>query len=331
MKIVSDLSSLKRERRPIVLAIGFFDGVHGGHKAVINRAIARAKMLHGKAWVLTFDPHPMKLLNPAGAPPLLTSTAHKLDLVAQLGIDGCVVMPFTRRLAGLRPEGFVALLKPCALLAEIVVGENWRFGRHGRGTPALLSQLCRDLSIAVRVVRPIRKAGGPVSSTRVREAIMQGDLHTSKTLLGRPFSVLGTVIHGRGMGRRIGFPTANLDPHGEAIPPFGVYAVHARLGRRLMKAVLSIGIRPTFPSRGKAKPSFELHIPGLHRNLYGMDIEVVFLSKIRNERRFSTIEALKRQIEQDIVQMNRRVPSIGKRTSGGKPFDPLSRAGRAAS
>jgi riboflavin kinase/FMN adenylyltransferase len=303
MKILRHLSLLKKERRPIVLAIGFFDGVHGGHKKVIRHTISRARVRHGKAWALTFDPHPLKVLSPTGAPPLLTSTQHKLELLSRLRLDGCVVMPFTHRLAGLPPKDFVELLTACTPpLAEIVVGRNWRFGRHGHGTPALLSRLCRDRQIVVHVVPPVKKAGGPISSTRIRKEIMRGNLRKTEALMGRPFSVLGTVIHGRGVGRRIGFPTANLDPHGEALPPFGVYAVRARLGRQWMKGVLSIGVRPTFPHRGKAKPSFELHLPGLHRQLYGTDIEVLFVSKIRDERRFPTIDALKRQIAQDILQ-----------------------------
>jgi len=306
MKIIRDLSFLKQERRPVVLAIGFFDGVHTGHRKVIAATRARAKGLRGRAWVLTFDPHPLQVLKPAEAPPLLTSTQHKRELLSRLGIDGVVVMPFTRRLARVSPDGFVDLLKRCAPpLVEILVGTNWRFGRSGRGTPALLARLCRRAGIQVHVIQPVRKLGGPVSSTRVRREIMRGNLRGTETLLGRPFSVLGTIIHGHGVGRRIGFPTANLDPHGEALPPYGVYAVQARLGQRLRRGVLSIGVRPTFRRRGKVKPSFELHLPGLHRDLYGTNIEVIFHAKLRNERRFASVEALKKQIAKDIANARR--------------------------
>lgn len=308
MKICHYLCCLKPERQPIVLAIGFFDGVHRGHRAVIEKTLARAKEVRGQAWVLTFDPHPMKVLNPTGAPPLLTSTRHKLEILSQSGLTGVVVMPFTRRLADLSPEGFVDRLKVCTpTLVEVLVGENWRFGRHGLGTPAVLARLCRPMKIRVRVIRPVRQARRPVSSTRVRQEVVQGHLCAAEMLLGRPFSVLGTVVHGRGIGHKIGFPTANLDPHGEALPPFGVYAVQARLGGKLRDGVLSIGVRPTFPCRGKAKPCFELHLPGIHRNLYGMDIEVIFRAKLRNERRFASVGALKRQIVRDIARAKQRI------------------------
>jgi riboflavin kinase/FMN adenylyltransferase len=325
MKTLHSLSLLKQERRPVVLAIGFFDGVHSGHRKVIAATRARAKALRGRAWVLTFDPHPLQVLKPAGAPPLLTSTRHKLDLLSRLGIDGVVVMPFTRRLARVRPGGFVELLKRCVPpLVEILVGTNWRFGRSGRGTPALLARLCRRAGIQVRVIRPVRKLGGPVSSTRIRREIVRGNLRGTETLLGRPFSVLGTVIHGHGIGRRIGFPTANLDPCGEALTPYGVYAVQARLGNRLRNGVLSIGVRPTFRRGGEAKPSFELHLPGVRRNLYGTDIEVVFRAKLRNERRFASVEGLNKQIARDIANAARKIslPRVVKPQSANKGHTP---------
>jgi len=196
--------------------------------------------------------------------------------------------------------------------------------RSGRGTPALLARSCRHTGIRVHVVRPVRMLGGPVSSTRIRHAILRGDLRSAELLLGRPFSVLGTVIRGRGVGRKIGFPTANLDPHGEALPPYGVYAVQARLGRRWRRGVLSIGVRPTFRRRGRAKPSFELHLPGLHRDLYGTDIEVVFRAKLRNERRFASVEGLNKQIARDIANAARKIslPRVVKPQSANKGHTP---------
>jgi riboflavin kinase/FMN adenylyltransferase len=311
MRVLTDISRLRTRRRPVVLAAGYFDGLHRGHREVIDRTLARARRLGAEAWVLTFDNHPLKVLQPDRAPLLLTSNRHKLLLLSETDVDGCVMMPFTRALARLEPEEFVRLLwRNVPRLCEIFVGDNWRFGRGRRGTPAQLEEWGRRLGFKVSIVEPVKRRGDAVSSSRVRALLLAGDLREAERLLGRPFSILGTVVRGRSVGRRLGYPTANLDPHNEVLPPCGVYAVRVRLhpGRRMEKAragVLNFGTRPTFATDRGARPAVEIHVLDLRRDLYGRDIEVFFLKKIRDERRFATARALSRRIALDIVQARR--------------------------
>ena len=312
MNVLQDLAPLKRKRKPVVAAAGFFDGVHLGHRKIIDIAVACARDLGGEAWVMTFDTHPLRVLNPGAAPPLLTSTRHKLRLLAKLNIDGCLVLPFNRELAALEPERFVShLLGSAPSLAAFVVGRNWNFGRQGRGTPALLTRLCRGSGIEVRVIRPKVWRGETISSTRIRSSVLCGALDESGIMLGRPFSVLGTVTRGAGIGNTLGFPTANLDPHNEVTPPFGVYAAraviitdHARRSHvesQPYKAIVNFGIRPTFAGADQRQPVFEVHIMDIERALYGREIEVHFVARIREERRFPTPGDLAAQIVKDVA------------------------------
>ena len=301
MKVLTDLAALRRYRTPIVMAAGFFDGVHRGHRKVIEQAMARARRRHGQAWVLTFDTHPLKVLNPSAAPLLLTSNAHKERLLSRLGVDGCLMLPFTRELANSAPEEFVARIHACAPpLVEILVGTNWRFGAMGRGGPAMLARRSRGTALKVTVVKTMSRGGETISSTRIRAAVLQGNLGDAASLLGRPFSVLGTVTRGRTIARTLGYPTANLNCHNEALPPCGVYAVYALIGRRLLNGVLNMGHRPTFGATADDKPVIELHVLDLNADLYGDDIEVFFIARLRDEKRFSSPAELARQIARDV-------------------------------
>ena len=180
METIQDLAELTRRRKPIVLAAGFFDGVHIGHRKVIERTIAHARKINGKAWILTFDTHPLKILKPAAAPLLLTSNTHKLKLLSGLDLDGCLLMPFTRELAEMDPSHFVHLLKSrIPSLAEILVGKNWRFGKQAGGTPQILSKMGKELGFDVTVVQPVLRNGEPVSSSRIRKCVSNGDLEKS--------------------------------------------------------------------------------------------------------------------------------------------------------
>jgi riboflavin kinase / FMN adenylyltransferase len=302
MKVLTSLKSLGSERRPVVLAVGFFDGMHKGHRKVVQIAVNRARKIGGQAWVLTFDPHPLNVLSPGAAPLLLTSIKHKGRLLDSSGVNGCVVMSFTRRLAGLEPDAFARLLRrSIPALREVIVGQNWHFGKHGKGDAGLLAELGRKLGFKATVVKPAIHEGRPVSSTRIRAEIRRGNLKGTAAMLGRPFSVLGTVIHGRAVGRKIGYPTANLDFHSEALPPCGIYAARALVDGRMRDGVVSLGIRPTFVTRN-ARPILELHLFGFRGNLYGRDVEVFFVKKLRNERRFASVEALSVQIAKDVAK-----------------------------
>lgn len=297
-RVLRHLESMASGSTPVALAIGFFDGVHLGHQAIVTEAQSIAHREHGEAWVLTFDVHPRRVLR-KDAPPLLTSNRHKLLLLKRYGVDGCLLLPFTESFADTEPEAFAGdLLRQIPGLCGIVTGADWRFGRHGRGDGALLARMAGERQLRVTILPPVLDEGAPVSSTRVRAAIADGDILAASRLLGRPFSLLGTVVHGHGIGRRIGFPTANLDWSAEALPPTGVYAVHALIGDELTDGVLSYGTRPTLFDG--AAPAAELHVPGLARDLYGQEVEVFFVGRLRGQQRFADEEALRRGIAGDV-------------------------------
>lgn len=310
MKVVRQLTGLRQRKRPVCLAIGFFDGVHIGHQDVLRHTLERARVLNGEAWAMTFDPHPLKVLTPGSAPLMLTSTTHKLRLLRQFGLDGCLLLPFTHRFAAMPAATFLdRLQRDIPTLRCIFVGRDWRFGHQGEGDIRMLTAWANRLGIEIHLVSAIRRGSSPVSSTRVRDAIIAGRLSETAALLGRPYSMLGTVKQGRKIGRAIGFPTANLAPHNEAHPPTGIYAVQAIIARRSYPGVINFGNRPTVnPLR---VPLLELHLLDTRANLYGRQIEVFFLKRLRDEARFTSLEALARQIARD-VRNSRRVLSSAR-------------------
>jgi riboflavin kinase/FMN adenylyltransferase len=232
------------------------------------------------------------VLKPDLAPALLTSKDHRLKLLHDLGIAGCLVLPFTKELARVEPEDFIRSLKQAAPgLRRMVVGENWTFGRHARGTVSLLRQLARENRFALSVARPLRWRGGAVSSTRIRDAIAAGRLDHARAMLGRPFGVRGDVVRGKRLGHQLGFPTANVDPHNEVRPPPGIYAAHAFVrGKRHPAAVFL----------GDHSPIVEAYLIDRDMDLYGQEIEIVFVRRLREERRFASLSALRHQIARDV-------------------------------
>ena len=307
MKVLNDLEAMSGERRPVTLAVGFFDGVHKGHRKVILKTVETARAVRGAAWVLTFDTHPTKVLRPGSAPLLLTSNEHKLRLMARLGVDGCLLVPFTLAFAEMQPGIFVStLLASVPTLKEILVGRDWRFGRNQTGNAAYLAELARRQGIRATAVSPVRRKGHVVSSTRIRAEIADGDLDEAATMLGRPFDILGTVTQGRHVGRELGFPTANIDPHNEVIPRLGVYAAFALLEDGSMeKGVANVGVRPTLAQHGDGGPVIEVHLIDFKRRLYGETMEVFFVARIRDERRFSSVDELRARISADVTQARR--------------------------
>ncbi len=317
MKFSRQLDVLQMHRRPVVLAAGFFDGVHLGHRAILRRAASAARRMHGAVWVLTFDTHPLKVLAPESAPLLITGLPHKLRLFAALGVDGCIALPFNAALAGCAPETFIAELASAApRLAAVCVGSNWTFGRDGRGGPGLLRQLAPRHGFHALVVPPLCRLGAPVSSTRIRRALASGRLGDAAALLGRPFSMFGTVAAGRGLGgRRLGAPTANLATADEVQPPPGVYAVRVRLGVRRLRGVANVGRRPTMAPAAEGVPVpllVETHILDFDEDLYGREMEVGFLRRLRPERRFDSPAQLRGQIVRDINKVRAWFRTGGK-------------------
>ncbi len=301
MKLVHQLDELQNHDSPVSLAAGFFDGMHLGHRKVIETAIKSAHSTDGEAWVLTFDTHPLKILNPGSAPLLLTSAQHKLKLIKECNVDGCIVLPFTKQLAAMSPSDFADWLFHCVpSLAEVVTGKNWRFGKGGAGCPDLLADLGYKANVKVTPVSPVLINNEPISSTRIRLSVMKGKLDDAAKMLGRSFSVLGTVVKGHAIGREIGYPSANLDPHNEALPPLGVYAVKALVDNKMYNGILNFGTRPTFNNNKKAPSTLELHIFDFAESIYDKDIEAFFIEHLRDEWYFSSVEELKSQIALDI-------------------------------
>ena len=300
MRVLRHFKDIDPHSPAVVLAVGYFDGVHQGHQTVIQSANQRAAECRGRAWILTFDPHPLKILRPEMAPALLTSTAHKLDLFRAMDVEGCVVLPFTRELAAQEPEDFIKQLKTSVPnLQEIVVGNNWTFGHRARGNPALLQKMAAEFGFRATVVPPVVYKKAPISSTRIRQEITEGHLPEVRDMLGRPFSIMGTVIRGKQFGRELGFPTANIDPHNEVHPPPGIYAVFAIAEGKRMNGAAFLGASP----ETQETPSgaiVEVHLFDVSPDLYGKDLEVQFIEKIREERRFATPAELSRQIGLDV-------------------------------
>lgn len=293
----------KRLRRPLCLALGVFDGVHLGHRRVIQAAVSRARGRPLLPGVLTFDPHPDAVISAAGAPRLLTTTEEKLSLLRELGVEVAVVARFSRRLADMPAERFVEEVLVNQLQARcVVVGENWRFGRGGEGTPELLRTLGAALRFRVSMVPPVSVKRGKVSSTRIRELLLRGRLEAANELLGRPYGLAGRVVGGEGRGRHLGFPTANLDvPPAKLIPADGLYACFAGL-RKMRPAMAYIGARPTFGEGADRR--VEIHLlerPG-HRDLHGRLLRAELIARLRGDRRFASSEGLVAQMKRDRVR-----------------------------
>jgi len=285
---------------PIFLAIGVFDGVHLGHQAVISTSAGHAKDAGGTLVVVTFDPHPAKVLRPQNAPHLLTATQHKIALFRDLGVAHLLVLAFDRQFAATAPEEFVRqLVTNSRPLREICVGHEWSFGKGRAGNLSLLKQLGAVHDFGVVGVQAVKVNGEVVSSTAIRRAVAEGDLIKATQMLGREYTILGTVKAGEQLGRKLGFPTANLSAHSEQFPPNGVYVVEARLAGALYRGVANLGYRPTV-STGKAERLLELHLFDFSREIYGEEVEVRFLRYLRPEQKFENIEALAAQMTRDV-------------------------------
>jgi riboflavin kinase/FMN adenylyltransferase len=304
MKVYGSIPELAEVRGPVVLAVGVFDGLHVGHRSVLRRAAELAVELGGTAVPLSFDPHPARILRPDAAPLLLTATRHKTRLLQELGFEHALILPFNRQLAATHPDEFVTLLASAARpLAAVCVGRNWCFGKGRQGNLERLAQLGRQLHFQEIGVPEIEVDGEPVSSTRIRTSVAEGDLAGATRLLGRQYSVVGDVVPGRQMGRTIGFPTANLQLSNVQLPPNGVYAVRVRgiAGQApgaARAAVANLGSRPTLDPLA-TDICLEVHILDFSGDLYGAELQVEFVDFLRPEQRFASVALLKNQIATD--------------------------------
>ena len=300
MERIADLNRLGSRDRPVLLAAGFLDGLHLGHQAVLRTTVDTARKMEAEAWVLTVEPHPMKLLHPERAPAVLTDIETRIRLISEMGLTGCAVLPFTREFSEMEPEDFLCELHQRApVLRGLVVGQNWRFGHRACGDVTLLQKWAERRDLRVLIIPPVLWKGLPVSSSRIRQAIEKGDLPAATAMLGRPFSMSGTVIHGRNIGHQLGFPTANLLPKNEVRPAPGVYAVRISGLDPVRYGAAYYGDRPTF--HDGTLTGLEVHILDTTQDLYGLDLEVHFLERLRGDLRFATHAALIEQIRLDVA------------------------------
>ncbi len=300
MQLIHTANELTAGSRKVCLAIGFFDGVHLGHQQIIRQTITDARKHGAFALVITFDQHPNAIVAPARVPPLIYSLPQKLRTIESLGPDATLLIHFDKAFSQKTGEAFIRELAAAwSGIQSICVGANFTFGHKRGGNVELLKKLGAELKFSVHGMAAVSLDGRTVSSTRIREAIRAGDLDAASQMLGRAYSIAGRVMEGDKLGHKLGFPTANLDPTGLALPPSGVYAIHAIARGKTYRAVLNIGTRPTL---NNPNPSLrvEAHLLDFTGDLYGEELEIVFAEKLRDEQKFPSLDELKAQIARDI-------------------------------
>ncbi len=304
MRVIKDVSRI-RARKESVVTIGSFDGVHLGHRKILKEVLLLARGLSVTGVVVTFDPHPMAILHPKEAPCLLTTASEKVSLMRDIGVGKAIIVQFTPKLAKRSAEWFVRdLLIERLNMRRLVIGYDFRFGVGREGDAPYLERLGEKLGFGVDIVPPVNYLNHPVSSTRVRTALVRGDVVSAANMLGRPYRFAGTVVRGEGRGRRLDFPTANLEIGDSAkiLPANGVYAVRVDIGRKQAPGALYIGTKPTFG--GKVR-SVEVHIMDVKGALYGRRVGVVFVQRLRDDVAFPGPEALRDAIGKDVAKATR--------------------------
>lgn len=293
-------SELPHIPESLSLALGVFDGIHLGHQAVIAEAVVGARESGGLSGVVTFDPHPIAVLAPERAPRrLLASLEHKERILNDLSVDLLVVVAFTPEFADREPEEFLNFLAGAPQLHRLTMGADWRFGRNRRGDTKMLRDFGVARGIEIFPLAPVMAQGERISSTRIRQALRDGNLRAAEEMLGRPYSVMGRVQKGQQLGRTIGFPTANLIPDQEQLPPEGVWTVECRWGGQWLAGVANLGRRPTVET--DESRLLEVHLLDWNGDLYGEVLEVRFKHFLRAEEKFSGVSALREQIARDVA------------------------------
>ncbi len=287
-----------RIARPTVLTLGVFDGLHLGHQLVMSTVVERARALAAVPTVLTFDPHPRAVLHPESAPPLLQTFDQKIEAFGVLGIEQVIVIRFNQAFARIEAEDFLRDVAGERLQAqEIYLGRGFAFGRERRGNIELLRKVSEQLGFHAAEVPEVRLRGQRISSSAIRRLLAEGRVNLARRMLGRPYGVEGRVVHGEERGRAIGFPTANLRPQNRVIPRTGVYVTATLIEGVWRRSVTNVGTRPTFEA--DSEPTVETYVMNWTGNLYGDAVRVRFLHRLRDEKKFASVDELKRQIERD--------------------------------
>ncbi|PIQ86372.1 MAG: riboflavin biosynthesis protein RibF [Candidatus Omnitrophica bacterium CG11_big_fil_rev_8_21_14_0_20_45_26] len=332
MKVITQLDVFAAHPgKPLVVALGNFDGVHLGHQRILDLIKLKAKEFNCEPAVITFREHPQQILHRKGKALLLTSTYQKLGLLEEAGMPFCFVLEFTEQFSMQSPEVFVKQVLVDQLHAKgVCMGFNARFGHDREGTAQTMDVLARQNGFEFLSMPAISHGEKPVSSTRIRELIYAGDLDEVRCLLGRYFSLFGTVVKGAGLGTHIGVPTANLDPHSEVFPPQGVYSVlvdvvekeitdensegfefHLNKSQEKLPGVLNFGLRPTVASSSASvQPTMEVHLMDSKAGYQGKVLDVKFIKKIRNEEKFSSVDALRDQIKRDMITAKQHIQEV---------------------
>lgn len=315
MKIMNSLRAAGRALKKPVLAWGVFDGVHRGHQSLINALAGWAGRTGAPSLVITFDGHPDRVIHPLSGPLFISSLGHRLRLLEKLRVDAVLVLKFDRRFSRIPAPEFISRIIRSLSPSGVIATANVYFGRGGRGDIGLLSRTLGLSRIPLRVIKPLKYKGRIISSSRIRRSVRSGNLSGAQNMLGRSVSILGTVVRGAGRGRKLGFPTANLDPDHEILPKRGVYLARAAClsGRRpghWLRALVNIGIKPTFKSDirrpGEDVEAFLLgYNAKKYGNLYGRKLLLEITRRLRPERKFRTPELLIRRIKADLAQISR--------------------------
>jgi riboflavin kinase/FMN adenylyltransferase len=298
MKIIDDLTFTREDFSSPVVTIGSYDGLHLGHQTIIKRVIALARREGGEAIVLTFEPHPAKVLHAELQIPLITPYRKKMILLERLGVDITINLPFTKDIYEMSAEEFIREVVQRRIAPRwVVVGFNFTFGKGRAGTADSLKKMGERLGFKVEIIPPFQVAGEVVSSTRIRELIVEGRIEEANRLMGMDFFIMGTVIHGHARGKGLGFPTANLETNQDLYPKDGIYAAFATVDGKAYHAVANIGTNPTF---GDERFAVEVFLFNYDGDLYGKTLQVSLKARLRDEQTFSSPEALVQQIEEDV-------------------------------
>lgn len=302
MKIIRNLNRVRKFKNPVV-AIGVFDGLHLGHRQILKSVARKAKDIKGTSMVITFYPHPQEEND-------IYSLEHRLKLIEEAGIGVCFVVSFNKAFENMKAEDFIRKILVDKIAAKyIFVGDNFVFGQHAWGNIKLLRDYSLLYGFKVKAIKLLSKNKKAISSTLIRKLIRGGRLKTAEKLLGRPVSILGRVVKGISLGRRIGFPTANINPQHDIIPAAGIYAVKVFLKEKKYAGVCYIGNKPTF-GMGHKHIFIEAHLFNFKGNIYGRELEIKFIRRIRDDRKFASIAALAGQIKKDIILAKKIIPPL---------------------
>jgi riboflavin kinase/FMN adenylyltransferase len=305
MIVVRGLEAFPNPARPAAVALGTFDGMHRGHRAVIEALRAAAQRVAGQAVAVTFEPHPIMVIAPPGEAFLLTTLEERIALFEATGVDAVVVVEFDEAVRQISADAWLARLEATVAPRAIVASSTHTFGRNREGTPERLQRWASSRGVEAVVVPPVENGGVVISSSAIRDRLRAGDVRTAAEWLGRWYAVRGEVVRGEGRGRMIGVPTANLAvPPLKLVPARGVYAAYARVDGQTFAAAVNVGVRPTF---GAAGLCVEAHLLDVDTDLYGRVLELAFVARLRDERRFPSMEALRDQLSEDLRMTRKKL------------------------